>query len=109
MNMGSYSCYLRSNVKAKEVASLSSFLKLVSEESKLKLLCILRQGEHCVCEIMENVKMSQSLISHHLSDLKKADIVVDDKRGLRVYYSLTDKGKHIVNLLFQFPREGVKR
>ena len=73
------------------------------------MLCILRQGERCVCEIMENVKMSQSLVSHHLSDLKKAGIVVDDKRGLRVYYSLTNKGRQITNLIFQILREEVKR
>jgi len=72
------------------------------------MLCILRQGEHCVCEIMKHVKMSQSLISHHLSDLKEAGIVIDDKRGLRVYYSLTEEGKHITNLLFQIPKKEKK-
>lgn len=61
----------------------------------------MRKGEHCVCELMEHVDLSQSLISHHLKDLKDAGVVVDEKRGLRVYYSLTDKGKHITNLLFQ--------
>jgi len=105
MNMSSYSCSSSSSSESKQVAALASLLKLVSEESRLKMLCILRQGERCVCEIMENVKMSQSLVSHHLSDLKKAGIVVDDKRGLRVYYSLTDKGKHITNLLFSIPKK----
>ena len=87
---------------------MSSLLKLVSEESRLKLLCILRKGEHCVCELMEHVQMSQSLISHHLKDLKDAGVVMDEKRGLRVYYWLTDKGKHITNLLFQIPKKEVK-
>ena len=50
---------------------------------------------------MEHVDLSQSLISHHLHDLKEIDVIYDEKRGLRVYYSLTDKGKHIVNLLFR--------
>jgi len=100
MNMGSYNC-CSSSKEAKQVSSLSSLLKLVSEESRLKLLCILRKGEHCVCELMEHVDLSQSLISHHLKDLKDSGVVVDEKRGLRVYYSLTDKGKHITNLLFQ--------
>jgi len=52
--------------------------------------------------------MSQSLISHHLKDLKDAGVVMDEKRGLRVYYWLTDKGKHITNLLFQIPKKEVK-
>ena len=103
--MGSYSCCSPSSKESKQVESLSALLKLVSEESRLKILCILRQDEHCVCEIMEHVDLSQSLISHHLKDLKKAEIVSDKKKGLRVYYSLTNKGKKITNLLFQFPKE----
>ena len=100
MNMSSYSCCSSSSKESKQVASLSGLLKLVSEESRLKLLCILRNGEHCVCEMMEHVEMSQSLISHHLKDLKDAGVVTDVKRGLRVYYRLTDNGKQITNLLF---------
>jgi len=57
---------------------------------------------------MEHANMSQSLISHHLKDLKDAGIVAYDKRGLRVYYALTDKGKYIINLLFSIPQKGVE-
>lgn len=71
----------------------------------MKILCILRLRRHCVCEIMERVDMSQSLISHHLKDLKGVNVVSDKKRGLRVYYSLTEKGKKITDLLFQIPKE----
>lgn len=98
--MGSYSCCSLSRKESKQVTSISSLLKLVSEESRLKLLCIIRQGEHCVCEIMKHVDMSQSLISHHLRNLKKAGVVTDNKRGLKVYYSLTRKGRRITDLLF---------
>lgn len=105
MNMCSYGCCSPASKESKHVESLSALLKLVSEESRLKILCILRQDEHCVCEIMEHVDMSQSLISHHLRDLRDAHIVSDQKKGLRVYYSLTDKGRKITNLLFQVPKE----
>lgn len=101
MNMGSYSCCSQSSKESKQVDSISSLLKVVSEESRLKILCILRSGEHCVCEIEEHVTLSQSLISHHLRDLKEADIVKDEKRGLYVYYTLSDKGKKVTDLLFQ--------
>jgi ArsR family transcriptional regulator len=101
MNMSSYSCCTTSSKESKQVTDLSAVLKIVSEESRLKILCILRGGEHCVCEIMEHLAYSQSLISHHLKDLKEADIVSDEKRGLYVYYTLTDKGKNITDLLFQ--------
>ena len=101
MNMSSYSCYSKKTVESKKINTLSLLLKLVSEESRLRLLCVLQKGEYCVCEIMEHVSLSQSLISHHLKDLKEADIVTDKKKGLRVYYSLTKKGERIINLLFK--------
>ncbi len=43
--------------------------------------------------------MSQSLISHHLADLKDAGLVVDKKIGQRVYYRLTKLGHKIMSLL----------
>jgi DNA-binding transcriptional ArsR family regulator len=101
MNMNSYSCCSTTTRQSKQVSTLSGILTLVSEENRLKLLCILRQGKHCVCELMEHVDLSQSLISHHLRDLKDAGIVHDEKQGLRVYYSLTEQGKHITDVLFR--------
>ena len=100
MNMNSYSCCSSKNIVSKQVTTLSILLNVVSEENRLKLLCILRKGSHCVCEMMEHINLSQSLISHHLRDLKDAGIVEDKKKGLRVYYSLTKKGEKIINSLF---------
>ena len=79
--MTSYSCCTQTSKESKQVSNLASLLKIVSEESRLKILCILRNGEHCVCEIMEHLDYSQSLISHHLRDLKESEIVSDEKSG----------------------------
>ncbi len=99
--MSSYSCCVPNKYEFKQIASLSSLIKLIGEESRLKIMCILKQGKHCVCEIEDHVKQSQSLISHHLKDLKEAGLIKDEKQGLYVYYFLTPKGKEITNLLFQ--------
>lgn len=99
--MRSCKCCSSTTSESKRVESLASTLKIVAEESRLKILCILRDGEHCVCEIMEQVGLSQSLISHHLKDLKEIGVIKDKKDGLRVYYSLTSKGKNITNLIFK--------
>lgn len=101
MNMGSYSCCTPNTGEFGQVKDLSALLKLVAEESRLKLLCILRRGEHCVCEMMKHVTMSQSLVSHHLRDLKIAGLIKDEKKGVRVYYSLTNQGKLVSDLLFK--------
>ncbi len=91
MNMGSYNCCVPETKEFTQVSSLSTLLKLVGEESRLKLLCLLHQGEHCVCEMLEHFDMSQSLVSHHLSDLKEAGLVSIRKDGRQVHYSLTAK------------------
>ncbi len=74
---------------------------IVSRDMVAHEICILKEKEHCVCKLMELVGSSQSLISHHLKDLKNAGIVENHKKGLYVYYSLTKKGKHIINLLLK--------
>lgn len=98
MNMRSYNCCSPDKDEFKKITSLSSLLKIVSVESRLKLLCILKSDEHCVCEIDEHLDMSQSLISHHLRNLKEAGLVNDEKRGQRVYYCLTKLGYKVMSL-----------
>lgn len=100
MNMGSYNCCFPVETEFNQVTSLSSLLRLVAEASRLKILCLLRQGQHCVCELVEHTQLSQSLISHHLKDLKEAGLVECEKKEQWVYYSLTKKGQKISDLLF---------
>lgn len=100
MNMNSYKCCQPNTTEFKQVSNLSRLLKLVGEESRLKLLCLLNHGEHCVCKILEHFTMSQSLVSHHLSDLKEAGLINDRKNGRQVFYSLTEKGQKVTNNIF---------
>lgn len=101
MNMNSYSCCQPNTKKSINIKRINPLLKLVAEENRLEILCILNQKNHCVCELIKHVKISQSLISHHLHDLKNEKLVVDNKQGLRVFYSLTPLGKTIINSLLQ--------
>jgi ArsR family transcriptional regulator len=101
MNMHSYLCCKNNISETNRVDKISSLLKIIGDPSRLKILCILRQKEHCVCELIEHVKLSQSLISHHLQDLKQEGIVIDEKRGVYVYYSLTEEGRRVTDLVFK--------
>ncbi|MCL5411212.1 MAG: metalloregulator ArsR/SmtB family transcription factor [Patescibacteria group bacterium] len=102
MNNCSYDCCKPNSKEFQRVVSHSSLLKIISEENRLKILCILKEGEHCVCEIINHLSLSQSLISHHLKDLRDSDIVSDSKKGNKVYYSLTKKGRKLTDILFSF-------
>mgnify|MGYP000947870447 CR=1 FL=1 len=80
---------------------LSAILKVISDNSRLKILKLLSRDTCCVCDIYKNLDLSQSLVSHHLSDLKKANLVSYKKLPPKVLYSLTKKGKQITNLIFK--------
>ena len=62
--------------------------------------------ERCVSEIVEEVKCSQSLVSHQLRVLKDLYVVKSRKDGLRVYYSLSDGHiKEMLNVLKEHVEE----
>jgi len=67
------------------------FLKVIADETRLKIILMLSEQDMCVCEIMERLAMSQPAVSHHLRILKKNKLVTDDKDGRWVCYSLNDK------------------
>lgn len=48
----------------------------------------LSRGERCVCELRDMIGADISTVSKHLSVLKDAGIVEDDKRGQQVFYRL---------------------
>lgn len=67
---------------------LPQLFKLLSDESKFKIVKYLMGGERCVCTIAKDVKLEQSLVSHHLNKLREAGLVLDRKVGPWVHCSL---------------------
>jgi DNA-binding transcriptional ArsR family regulator len=63
-------------------------LKAMAHPSRLFILEELEQGERCVCDLTELIGVDVSTVSKHLSVLKQAGIVIDDKRGNQVFYQL---------------------
>ncbi len=62
--------------------------KALAHPTRLFFVHELSRGPRCVCELTDMVGADMSTISKHLSVLKAAGIVVDEKRGQQVYYSL---------------------
>lgn len=60
----------------------------LSDETRLKILSRLRNGERCVCELMDAVDAAQSRLSFHLKALKDAGIVTDRREGRWNYYAI---------------------
>jgi DNA-binding transcriptional ArsR family regulator len=63
-------------------------LKALAHPTRLLLVEELARKTRCVCELTEAAGLDISTVSKHLSLLRNAGIVEDDKRGQQVFYSL---------------------
>jgi len=105
MNMRSCNCCTLNSKEFQEISNLSQILKLLAEENRLKIFCLLEKNSCCVCEMHEPLSMSQSLLSHHLADLKAMGLIKSIKKGRKVHYFLTKKGEQINRLLSKLRKE----
>ena len=96
-------CCKKGSDENRKIEKLSDFLKVISAENRLRIICLLEQGERCVCEIYEHLDLSQNLTSHHLKVLNEADIVNSRQEGLNVYYRINkDKLKEYKKIINKF-------
>ncbi|MBI4743215.1 MAG: winged helix-turn-helix transcriptional regulator [Actinobacteria bacterium] len=74
--------------ESKELEELAGIFKVISDENRLKIISLLIKRELCVCEIIEQLNLSQSLTSHHLAILRSIGLVKFRKNNKWVYYSI---------------------
>lgn len=66
-----------------------TFFKALSDPTRLKLVLLLRQHEQmCVCDLTQILAQPQPTISRHLNHLKRAGILVSERRGTWMWYAL---------------------
>jgi len=99
----------RCSLAGKETKKLSRELALLSAQSRLEILFTLYQKKHCVCDLVKHTDFSQSLVSHHLADLAKADMVKKERQGKFFDYRLTPKGVRFLKALMTISGEEVKK
>jgi len=83
---------MSTDTREETLAELSNMLRVIADEKRLRILELLSRQEMCVCEIMEQLGLSQSLVSHHLGVLKRAGLIRDRRDAQWVYYSI-DPGR----------------
>lgn len=66
-------------------------LKALGDETRLRILNILRYGSLCVCEIEDILQITQSNASRHLNKLMNADLVTYYKEAKYVYYKFDEE------------------
>lgn len=71
------------------IKAKAGILKALAHPSRLAMTEALCNGTLCVCELQKLVGSDMSTVSKHLTILKNAGIVKDEKKGTSVYYTLT--------------------
>lgn len=76
------------NSRKNHLDARSRVLKAMAHPTRLFIIEELEKDERCVCDLTEMIGVDVSTVSKHLSVLKQAGIVLDDKRGKQVFYRL---------------------
>ena len=80
-----------------ELIEMAELFKTFGDSTRIKILCVLFDGENCVQEITDATGASQSAVSHQLRLLKQARLVRSRRSGKQIYYTLADD--HVKTIL----------
>ncbi|MBM3599788.1 MAG: helix-turn-helix transcriptional regulator [Alphaproteobacteria bacterium] len=79
----------------------SDFLKALSHESRLLVLCLLAERERSVREIEEILSLNQPTVSQQLARLRYDDLVTTRRDGKNIYYSLAnDDVREVISVVY---------
>jgi DNA-binding transcriptional ArsR family regulator len=86
----------------------ANFLKAISHEGRLMILCHLATGEKTVTELEELLSARQAAVSQQLSRLRLEGLVTPRREGKAIYYSLADdRPKKMMEVVYEmFCRDG---
>ncbi|HAR99553.1 MAG: Transcription regulator ArsR [Candidatus Moranbacteria bacterium GW2011_GWC2_37_73] len=84
----------------KQFLEVNKFLKIVSDENRLRILVLLEKGSLNVTDIHSKLKLPQNLTSHHISKLKSVDLLVEKREGTFRHYSVNAKKIKEYNQMF---------
>jgi len=71
-----------------EFANLAKFLRIIGDDNRLRILCLLKDGERCVCEIYPNLDLAQNLVSSHLKVMLDFGLLTIRQEWKKNYYSI---------------------
>ena len=86
----------------RNATAASNFLKAISHEGRLMILCHLVTGEKSVTELEELLSARQAAVSQQLSRLRLEGLVVPRREGKAIYYRLADdRPRRILEVVYE--------
>jgi ArsR family transcriptional regulator len=74
-----------------QTRELATLMKALADETRLRIVALLGQGELCVCHLEEALELSQPNASRHLSVLRAAGVVEPRREGNWIHYRLIEQ------------------
>ena len=82
-------------------ADAAQLLKVMGNESRLAILCLLCEGERSVGQLAERIDLSQSALSQHLARLRAQRLVATRRDGQTIYYTLASReARQLIGTLY---------
>ena len=78
----------QSDIGGNTMSNQNSVFKALSDPTRRKILQLLKERDLTAGEIADSFSISKPSISHHLNLLKQADLVMDERQGQNIVYSL---------------------
>lgn len=75
-----------------ENKKMAAMFKAFGDENRIQILQLLKDREKCACHLLEEMKITQPTLSHHMKLLCDAGIVTGRKEGKWMHYSISEKG-----------------
>ena len=78
---------------------LTNYFKLLSDETRLRIIILLYHNEFCVCQLTGITGLSQPNVSKHLAKLRDLELVKDERKEKYTFYSLNIENKLFENII----------
>lgn len=75
-------------VRDRELEQLAGVFRLLSDETRLKIIMLLTEGERNVTSLCEQLGLPQPTVSHHLGLLRMSNLIANRRNGKQVFYGL---------------------
>jgi len=87
------------DARLQQARRASVLLKHVSDPTRLQVILILAEGERHVGALCAHLSQSQPAVSHHLALLRHGGIIAPRRQGKNNFYSLTETGRELANVV----------
>ena len=82
--------------RVRHAGELADVYRALADETRLRILALLRDGEVCVCHLQGSLRVPQPTISRHLAYLRKSGLVEARREGVWMHYRLATARSPVV-------------